>query len=131
MLRVVRALCAHDETLSAGLGDTRASRAARTGGGPGGQQLPAQIIVQAPDGTLARTLDALRVRIIDGTASSWWDGYGHARAYHAEHGNLDVRRPRTSPPAGSGSGPGSPPSAPSATAAPCPPAASGTWTTSA
>jgi hypothetical protein len=38
--------------------------------------------------TLARSLDALAVRIIDGTASSWWDGYGHARAYHEQHGNL-------------------------------------------
>ncbi len=90
VLRVVRALCAHDETLSGGLGNTRAARAAEDSGGPGRQQLPPQIIVQAPAGTLARTLDALRVRIIDGTASSWWGGYGHARAYHAEHGNLDV-----------------------------------------
>ena len=46
--------------------------------------------MQAPEGTLARTLDALRVRVIDGTASSWWDGYGHARAYHDQHGNLDA-----------------------------------------
>jgi superfamily II DNA or RNA helicase len=90
VLRVVRALCAHDETLSGGLGNTRAARAAQDRGGPGGRQLPAQIIVQAPDGTLARTLDALRVRIIDGTASSWWDGCGHARAYHDQHGNLDA-----------------------------------------
>ncbi|HEV3294522.1 MAG TPA: Helicase associated domain protein, partial [Streptosporangiaceae bacterium] len=90
VLRVVRALCAHDETLSAGLGNARAARAAGDCGGPGGQQLPAQVIVQAPEGTLARTLDALRVRIIDGTASSWWDGYGHARAYHGQHGNLDA-----------------------------------------
>lgn len=89
VLRVVRALCAHDETLSAGLGAARASRPP-DGGGPGGQQMPAQITVQAPAGTLAWTLDALRVRIIDGTASSWWDGYGHARAYHDQHGNLDV-----------------------------------------
>jgi superfamily II DNA or RNA helicase len=91
ILRVVRALCAHDETLSAGLGAARASRAdARGGDRPGGQPVPAPIIVQAPEGTLARTLEALRVRIIDGTASSWWDGYGHARAYHDEHGDLDV-----------------------------------------
>ena len=89
VLRVVRALCAHDETLTAGLGAARASRAPDDGG-PGGQPMPAQILVQAPEGTLARTLDALRVRIIDGTASSWWDGYGHARAYHGQHGNLDV-----------------------------------------
>src|SRR6266568_1401629 len=52
------------------------ARASRAPDGGGGQQLPAQITVQAPDGTLARTLDALRVTIINGTASSWWDGYG-------------------------------------------------------
>jgi superfamily II DNA or RNA helicase len=75
VLRVVRALCAHDETLSAGLGN---ARAARDRSGPGGQQLPPQIIVQAPEGTLARTAS---------TATS-------------------TRRPGTSPPAGSGSGPG-------------------------
>ncbi len=90
VLRVVRALCAHDETLAAGLGATRAGRAPGDGGGPGGPPMPAQVIVHAPDGTLARTLDALRVRILEGTVSSWWDGYGHARAYRETHGHLDV-----------------------------------------
>jgi superfamily II DNA or RNA helicase len=93
VLRVVRALCAHDEILSAGLGAARASRAARDDGTPGAQAVPAQLVVQAPSGTLARTLDALAVRIIDGTASSWWDGYGCARAYHEQHGDLDVPVP--------------------------------------
>jgi hypothetical protein len=36
VLRVVRALCAHDETLSAGLGAARASRAPDGGGGRAG-----------------------------------------------------------------------------------------------
>jgi superfamily II DNA or RNA helicase len=89
VLRVVRALCAHDETLSDGLGAARASRAARDGGSDGGQ-LPPQVIVQVPSGTLARTLGALQVRIIDGTTSSWWDGLGHARAYRDQHGDLDA-----------------------------------------
>ena len=55
-----------------------APRARRAGRQPAGADHRA-----GPGGTLARTLDALRVRIIDGTTSSWWDGYGHARAYHA------------------------------------------------
>src|SRR5260370_11313221 len=88
VVHVVRAMCAHDETLSAGLGTARASRADPRDGS--GQAMPEQLIVQAPSGTLARTLDALRVRIIDATASSWWDGYGHARAYHGKHGDLDA-----------------------------------------
>jgi superfamily II DNA or RNA helicase len=88
VMRVVRAICAHDEALAAGLGAARASRAAP--GSDGGQALPRQLIVQAPSGTLARTLSALQVRIIEATASPWWDGYGHARAYHGEHGDLDA-----------------------------------------
>ena len=59
----------------------------------------------APPGTLQATLDALRIHVLDKTTFSWWDGYGHARAYHQQHGDLDVPPP-TSPPAGSRSGPG-------------------------
>lgn len=89
VLNVVRALAAHDEALTAELGQARASRAA-VAGPPAEQELPARITVQAPPGTVSRTLEALRIRIIDGTAPKWWDGYGHARAYHAGHGNLEV-----------------------------------------
>jgi superfamily II DNA or RNA helicase len=85
ILTVVRALCAHDETLTAALAHTRATQ-----GETGEAELPGQIVVQAPPGLLGKTLDALRVRIINGTTSSWWEGYGHARAYHDQHGNLDV-----------------------------------------
>lgn len=82
------------------------------------------------DGTLAQTLAALRVRIIEGTTSSWWQGYGYARSYHGQHGNLDV--PVTCVTAsGFRLGPGSAPSAPSATPARCPLTAPGTWMPSA
>ena len=72
---------------------------------PGGQQLPAQIIVQAPAGTLARTLDALRVRIIDGTAPPGGTATGTPAPTTASTAT-STSRPRSSPPAGSGSGPG-------------------------
>jgi hypothetical protein len=90
VLRVVRALCAHDETLTAGLAAARAARVT-----DGETALPAQITLQAPAGTLAATLDALHVRIVDGTTSSWQDGYGHARAYHAANGHLLMPVSRT------------------------------------
>jgi superfamily II DNA or RNA helicase len=90
VLNVIRALAAHDEALTTGLGQARARQAASPGPAPGGQPLPGKITVQAPPGTVSRTLDAIRLRIVNGTASSWWDGYGHARAYRDEHQHLDV-----------------------------------------
>jgi superfamily II DNA or RNA helicase len=85
VLRVVSALAAHDESLAAALG---AARAARRDGGPA--ELPSQVIVIAPPGTVRQALDALTLRIIDGPAATWDDGHRHAAAYHAAHGNLDV-----------------------------------------
>lgn len=89
ILNVVRALAAHDETLTASLRRARARRAA-SGAAPAAGELPARIVVQAPPGTVSRAIETLRLRIIDGIASRWWDGYGHARAYHSAHGNLDI-----------------------------------------
>jgi Helicase associated domain len=86
VLNVVRALAAHDESLAAELGQARAASAGR----PGSRELLGRIIVQAPPGAVARTLEALRIRIIEGTASAWWDGYGHARAYREQNGHLGV-----------------------------------------
>jgi superfamily II DNA or RNA helicase len=87
VLNVIRAMCAHDADLAEALGAARAARAANPGGPV---RLPAQVTVIGPPGILQATLDALRIHVLDKTASSWWDGYGHARAYHQEHGNLDV-----------------------------------------
>jgi superfamily II DNA or RNA helicase len=86
VLRVVSALAAHDEALADALGAARARR----GRQPGPPELPAQITVIAPPGTVRQALDALTLRIIDGPVSTWEDGYRHAAAYHAAHGNLDV-----------------------------------------
>jgi superfamily II DNA or RNA helicase len=90
VLNVVGALAAHDETLTAELSQARAARRPAPAGQPTAQELPARIIVQAPPGTVTRTLQALSIRIIDGTTSLWWEGYGHARGYHSGHGHLDV-----------------------------------------
>jgi superfamily II DNA or RNA helicase len=88
VLRVVRAMCAHDDDLSAALQDARTHRAA----GPAGQppELPSRITVLAPPGALQATLDALRIQVLTKTTSSWWDGYGAARARYHTHGDLDV-----------------------------------------
>jgi hypothetical protein len=87
VLNVIRAMCAHDADLTEALGAARAARAADPGGPA---TLPPRVAVIGPPGILQATLDALRIHVLDKTTSSWWDGYGHARAYHQEHGNLDV-----------------------------------------
>lgn len=88
VLRVVRAVCAHDQSLGDELSRLRARRAAEGDGG--GAELPARVTVLAPPGILSATLDALRLHVVQGTTSSWHDGYGHARAYWEQHGDLDV-----------------------------------------
>jgi hypothetical protein len=88
VLRVVRAMCAHDDDLTQALQDIRARRAADPDDQPPG--LPPQVTVLAPPGALQATLDALRIQVLTRTTSSWWDGYGHARGYHAARGDLDV-----------------------------------------
>ena len=87
VLNVIRAMCAHDTDLAEALGAARAARAANPGGPV---RLPSQVTVIGPPGILQATLDALSIHVLDRTASPWWDGYGHARTYHQEHGNLDV-----------------------------------------
>jgi Helicase associated domain len=88
VLRVVRALCAHDDALAAGLGKARAARAST--GSRGKPELPGQIVVHAPPGTVRQALDALRIRIVDATTPAWHDGYGHARAHQQQHGHLNI-----------------------------------------
>jgi len=87
VLNVIRAMCAHDADLADALGAARAARAADPGGPV---RLPSRVAVTGPPGILQATLDALRIHVLARTTSSWWDGYGYARAYHQEHGNLDV-----------------------------------------
>ncbi|HVB43271.1 MAG TPA: Helicase associated domain protein [Streptosporangiaceae bacterium] len=88
VLRVIRALCAHDDALAAGLGDARAARASTASGREPG--LPGQIVVHAPPGTVAQALQALRIRIVDGATPAWYEGYGHARAWQQQHGHLGI-----------------------------------------
>ncbi|HEY1618621.1 MAG TPA: Helicase associated domain protein [Streptosporangiaceae bacterium] len=87
VLNVIRAMCAHDDSLADALGAARAARAASP---DDPVRLPPQVAVIGPPGILQATLDSLSIHVLDKTTSSWWDGYGHARAYHREHGTLDV-----------------------------------------
>jgi superfamily II DNA or RNA helicase len=87
VLRVLSAMGAHDETLATELGAARTRHAAGQGGPA---ELPARVSVLAPPGTLSDTLDALRLHVVTGTTSSWHDGYGHALAWHQQHGDLGI-----------------------------------------
>ena len=81
--QVVRALRAHDDTLAAAL-DLQRRRIAT-----GTAVLPEKIVVRLPDGyDIDNYLRHLTVRMITATTSSWWEGYGAAAQYHAEHGHL-------------------------------------------
>lgn len=82
--QVVRALRAHDEALGIELDMQRSYGAVHN------PQLPSRITVELPPGTSDRVLTQLKALTVRQATSSWWEGYGHARAYHAEHGHLDV-----------------------------------------
>ena len=90
VVQVVRALSAHDDRLAASLAAARASRPARSRDGGPEPALPPGIVVQAPPGTAARVLDALRVRIINGATSPWHEWHALLRQYQQEHGHADV-----------------------------------------
>jgi predicted helicase len=92
LIRVVRALRAHDPDLGAGL--DRARSATANSGAPTQQprtaapQLPDRIVLDVSTGTAADFLTKLQVTLIEQTTSSWWDGYAAARAFRAAHGGL-------------------------------------------
>ena len=88
VVRVVRALAAHDDRLTASLTAVRAIRPAPGYGSD--HELPASIVVKAGPGAAARLVDALRVRIINATTSSWWDWHALLRDYRREHGHVYV-----------------------------------------
>jgi superfamily II DNA or RNA helicase len=90
VVRVVRALAAHDDRLTATLTAVRASRPASGDDGDRESALPASIMVQAAPGAAARLVDALRVRIINATTSTWHDWHALLRGYHREHATADV-----------------------------------------
>ncbi|QIS23726.1 DEAD/DEAH box helicase [Nocardia terpenica] len=86
--KVVRALRAHDEQFAAALDRTRGElsffhRAT---------DLPGKITMVLPDGISARIADQLRLLLVRQTTSHWWEGFEHARRFHAEHDNLLVPR---------------------------------------
>ncbi|GAA1011535.1 hypothetical protein GCM10009564_32720 [Streptomyces thermogriseus] len=82
--QVLRALRAYDETLGIELDTQRAHEATAN------PQLPARITVQLPPGTADSLLTQITALAVRQTTSSWWVGYGHARAFYDEHGHLQV-----------------------------------------
>jgi hypothetical protein len=89
-VRVVRALAAHDDCLTASLAAARASRALSRDDSGASPALPAAITVQAPPGTAEKILDALRVRIIIGTTLSRQEWHALLLEYRHQHGHADV-----------------------------------------
>ncbi|GIM90107.1 DEAD/DEAH box helicase [Paractinoplanes toevensis] len=84
--QVVRALRAHDDALAAALDLQRRGMATTSA-----TALPDKIVVRLPDGyDIDNYLRHLTVRLVTATTSPWWEGYGAAAQYHAEHGHLFV-----------------------------------------
>jgi superfamily II DNA or RNA helicase len=81
---VVRALRAHDESLGTALDAQRQKDSISN------PHLPDKITVVLPPGTSSRFLTDLQLLLVRQTTSVWWEGYHAARAYHAEHGHLQV-----------------------------------------
>ncbi|MBO4164389.1 DEAD/DEAH box helicase [Micromonospora antibiotica] len=86
LLRVLRALRAHDEDLATDLDAQRSTLSTSSGNGT---VLPERVIIRLPDGYA--TDDLLRhitIRVLEGTTSDWWAGYGALQEYAREHGHL-------------------------------------------
>lgn len=82
--QVVRALRAHDETLGVELDSQRSHLPTHN------PQLPGRITVEVDGQTSGRLLEEVKALLVKQVTSQWWEGYGRARAYYAEHGHLRV-----------------------------------------
>lgn len=87
--RVVRALRAHDERLAGWLDALRIRGAADGPRNRGAGMPPAWLDLSGIPVTSAFAA-ALQVRMVSAASSPWVAGYGHAAAWHAEHGHLAV-----------------------------------------
>lgn len=84
--QVVRALRAHDDELGIALDLQRANDHSERDS----PDLPERISVVLPPGTADHVLAQLRLMLIEETTSPWWEHYGAAQRYYAEHGHLKV-----------------------------------------
>lgn len=82
--QVLRALRAHDETLGIEL-DTQAAHDPTSN-----PQLPSRITVELPPGTSDDVLAGIKALTVKQVTSTWWAGFGQARAYYETHGNLSI-----------------------------------------
>lgn len=82
--QVVRALRAHDHVLGAELDRQRSHASTRD------FTLPDKITLLLPEGTSQRIFDQVSLLLVQQSSSSWWEGYGEARRYYAEHGHLNL-----------------------------------------
>jgi len=54
-------------------------------------KVPGKVIWHLPPDTTKRLLRSLKVVVVRGATSPWWDGYAVARAYSERHGHLNVK----------------------------------------
>ncbi|MSR07574.1 MAG: helicase, partial [Gemmatimonadetes bacterium] len=86
--RVVEALRAHDEVLGEELDALRRDVALKRG--QAGARLPSKIILRVPTRVSTAFAQALTLRILERTTSSWETGYAHLEAYHARKDDCRV-----------------------------------------
>lgn len=85
--RIVRALRAHDERVADHLDRNRA-RHLNLGGNSGSADGPTWFVTSGRVGEdFAR---AIALRMVETSTSRWWEGYGVAEQWYAEHGHLRV-----------------------------------------
>ncbi len=95
LCQVVRALQAHDDGLATALNIQRAKVRADQGRAPGPPDdqpaLPPQVVLRLPDTHQVHDLlHHITVRVLEGTTSDWWVGYGALVRFHQHHGHVRV-----------------------------------------
>lgn len=87
--QIVRALRAHDQALAADL--NLAATSPQQPHRDSAERLPDRIALHLPEGIAGRLADEVALVFVEtATSSLWWQGYRHARDFHAEHGHLRI-----------------------------------------
>lgn len=88
--KVMRALRGHDERLGETLDDCRTHMSGRRGRDTGDRL--ARWLTTTGIAVTPELAQAIRLRTVKAASSAWWEGYGHACDFYAEHGSLDDLR---------------------------------------
>ena len=92
VMAVLGALRAHDEDFAADLERRRKQAPAERS-----YALPEKVTFHVSEAIGEKFLRAVTLRVVEDDCTSWLDGYYAARAYHQEHGHLNVRKDYVTP----------------------------------